>query len=149
VLTGLTGVGQWTRGLVFRCVLGSEDCVLVPRSNGTLVATWAWPTWVVSRRHVLEAGFILLEFASPSRRIFIGSLSLPPLWFAVSVLQPSLCVVPGRVWRCSWPSWSYIGTSLVSTGSSPGLGVQHRRASSCLRSNSWSRACLRLHVVLK
>jgi hypothetical protein len=27
VLTGLTGVGQWTRGLVFRCVLGSEGCV--------------------------------------------------------------------------------------------------------------------------
>jgi hypothetical protein len=30
MLTGLTGVGQWTRGLVFRCVLGSEGCVLVP-----------------------------------------------------------------------------------------------------------------------
>jgi hypothetical protein len=28
-----------------------------------------------------------LEFSSPSRRIFIGSHSLPPLWFAVSVLQ--------------------------------------------------------------
>jgi hypothetical protein len=36
----------------------------------------------------LEAVFILLEFRSPSRRIFIGSHSLPPLWFAVSVLQP-------------------------------------------------------------
>jgi hypothetical protein len=36
---------------------------------------------------VLEAVFILLEFPSPSRRIFIGSHSLPPLWFAVSVLQ--------------------------------------------------------------
>jgi hypothetical protein len=36
---------------------------------------------------VLEAVFILLEFLSPSRRIFIGSHSLPPLWFAVSVLQ--------------------------------------------------------------
>jgi hypothetical protein len=33
--------------------------------------------------------FILLEFPSPSRRIFIGSHSLPPppLWFAVSVLH--------------------------------------------------------------
>jgi hypothetical protein len=77
VLTGLTGVGQWTRGLVFRCVLGSEGCVLVPRSSGTPVATWAWLTWVVSRRRVLEAVFILLEFPSPSRRIFIGSHSLP------------------------------------------------------------------------
>jgi hypothetical protein len=36
---------------------------------------------------VLEAVFILLEFPSPSRRVFIGSHSLPPLWFAVSVLH--------------------------------------------------------------
>jgi hypothetical protein len=78
VLTGLTGVGQWTRGLMFRCVLRSEDCVLVPRSTGTPMATWAWPIWVVSRRRVLEVVFILLEFPSPSRRIFIGSHSLPP-----------------------------------------------------------------------
>jgi hypothetical protein len=52
--------------------------VLVPRSGGTPVATWASPTWVVSRRRVLEAVFILLESLSPSRRIFIGSHSLPP-----------------------------------------------------------------------
>jgi hypothetical protein len=36
---------------------------------------------------VLEAAFVLLEFSSPSRRIFIGSQSLPPLWFAISVLH--------------------------------------------------------------
>jgi hypothetical protein len=36
--------------------------VLVPRSSGTPVATWAWPTWVVSQRRVLEAVFILFEF---------------------------------------------------------------------------------------
>jgi hypothetical protein len=36
---------------------------------------------------VLEVVFILLEFPSPLRRIFIGSHSLPPLWFAVSVLH--------------------------------------------------------------
>jgi hypothetical protein len=72
---------------LFRCVLRSDGCVLVRRSSGTPVATWAWPTWVVSRRRVLEAVFILLELPSPSRRIFIGSHSLPPLWFAVSVLQ--------------------------------------------------------------
>jgi hypothetical protein len=92
--TGLTGGAHrsdqcWLvdSRLVFRCVLRSEGCVLVPRSSGTPVATWAWPTWVVSQRCVLEAVFILLEFLSPSRRIFIGSHSLPPLWFAVSVLQ--------------------------------------------------------------
>jgi hypothetical protein len=55
---------------------------------GTPVATWSRPIWVVSRRRVLEAVFILLEFPSPSRRIFIGSHSFPPLWFAVSVLHP-------------------------------------------------------------
>jgi hypothetical protein len=71
--------------------LGSEGGVLVPRSSGTPVATWAGPTLVVSRRRVLEAVFILLEFLSPSRRIFIGSHSLPPLWFAVSVLHRSDC----------------------------------------------------------
>jgi hypothetical protein len=39
---------------------------------------------------VLEAVFVLLQYPSPSRRIFIGSHSLPPpLWFAVSVLQYS------------------------------------------------------------
>jgi ribonuclease HI len=38
----------------------------------------------------LEAVFVLLEFSSPSRRIFIGSHSLPPLWFAVSVLHVRL-----------------------------------------------------------
>jgi hypothetical protein len=39
---------------------------------------------------VLEDAFILLEFPFPSRRIFIGSHSLPPLWFAVSVLPIAL-----------------------------------------------------------
>jgi hypothetical protein len=72
------------------CVLvcfGSEGCLLVPRSSSTSVAAWAWPTLVVSRRRVLEAVFILLESPSPSRRFFIGSHSLPPLWFTVSVLH--------------------------------------------------------------
>jgi hypothetical protein len=73
---------------VFRCVLGSEGCALVPRSSGTPVATWAWPTWVVSRRHVLEAAFTLLEFPSPSRRVFIGSHSPSPA--LVRRIVPSL-----------------------------------------------------------
>jgi hypothetical protein len=61
------------------CFSGSEGCVLVPRSSGTPVATWALPTWVVSRRRVLEAVFILLEFPSPSRRIFYRLPFTPPL----------------------------------------------------------------------
>jgi hypothetical protein len=36
---------------------------------------------------VLEAVFVLLESPSPSRRIFISSHSLVPLWFVVSVLH--------------------------------------------------------------
>jgi hypothetical protein len=52
--------------------------LLVPRSSSTSVAAWTWPTWVVSRRRVLEAVFVLLESLSPSRKIFIGSHSLPP-----------------------------------------------------------------------
>jgi hypothetical protein len=38
---------------------------------------------------VLEAAFILLEFSSPSRRIFIGSHSLPPS--LVRRIGPSPC----------------------------------------------------------
>jgi hypothetical protein len=53
--------------------------VLVPRSSGTPVAAWAWPIWVVSRRHVLEAVFVLLEFSSPSRRIFLSAAIHSPL----------------------------------------------------------------------
>jgi hypothetical protein len=45
---------------------------------------------------VLEAEFILLEPLSPPRRIFIGSHSLPPLWFAVSVLQSTTDEVGDR-----------------------------------------------------
>jgi hypothetical protein len=106
VLTGLTDVGQWTRGLVFRCVLGSEGSVLVPRSSGTPVATWAWPTWVVSPRRVLEAVFILLEFPSPSRRIFIGSHSLP---LSVRRIGPSvmhvMCGPENFHPAGSWSGW--------------------------------------------
>jgi hypothetical protein len=36
---------------------------------------------------VLEAVFVLLEYPSPSKRIFIDSHSLPPLWFAASILH--------------------------------------------------------------
>jgi hypothetical protein len=88
-VTGLTGAGHrsdrcstGSKPCKFPlCVLvcfGSEGCLLVPRSSGTPVSTWTCPTWVVSRRRVLEAVFVLLESPSPSRRIFIGSHSLPP-----------------------------------------------------------------------
>jgi hypothetical protein len=98
VATGLTGVvhqsDRCSTGCkpckFLLCVLvcfGSEGCLLVPRSSSTSVAAWAWPTWVVSQRHVLEAVFVLLKSPSPSKRIFISSHSLPPLWFAVSILQ--------------------------------------------------------------
>jgi hypothetical protein len=88
-VTGLTGAGHrsdrcstGSKPCKFPlCVLvcfGSGGCLLVPRSSSTSVAAWTWPTWVVSRKRVLEAVFVLLESLSPSRRIFIGSHSLPP-----------------------------------------------------------------------
>jgi hypothetical protein len=98
-VTGLTDVGhrsdQCSTGnkpckfpLCVLVCFGSEGCLLVPRFSSTPMAAWAWPTWVVSRRRVLEVVFALLESPSPSRRIFIGSHSLPPpLWLAVSVLH--------------------------------------------------------------
>jgi hypothetical protein len=88
VATGLTGTAYRSdrchrsdRRKFPLCVLvcfGSEGCLFVPRSSSTPVAVWAWTTWVVSRRRVLEVVFVLLESPSPSRRIFISSHSLPP-----------------------------------------------------------------------
>jgi hypothetical protein len=108
--TGLTGSAHqsdrcWSVDSRFGVPLRSqvEGCVLVPRSSGTPVATWAWPTWVVSEICVLEAVFILLEFPSPSRRIFTGSHSLPPLWFAVSVLQVDRYL--GLTMEALLPAW--------------------------------------------
>jgi hypothetical protein len=58
--------------------------VFVLKTSSTLVATWFWQTEGRSAEHVFlgvrSSEFILLEFQSPSGRIFIGSHSLPPLW---------------------------------------------------------------------
>jgi hypothetical protein len=58
--------------------------VFVPRTSSTPVATWFWQTEDRSAERVIlgvrPSEFILSEFQSPSRRIFIGSHSLPPLW---------------------------------------------------------------------
>jgi hypothetical protein len=58
--------------------------VFVPRTSTTLVATWFWQTEGRNAERVIlgvrPSEFILSEFQSPSRRIFIGSNSLPPLW---------------------------------------------------------------------
>jgi hypothetical protein len=59
--------------------------VSAPHTSSTLVATWFWQTEGRSAECVIlgvrPSEFILLEFQSPSRRIFIGSHSLPPpLW---------------------------------------------------------------------
>jgi hypothetical protein len=79
----------WAAGFrVVSAVVGA--CVLrllvvfVPRTSSTLVATWFWQTEGRSAERVIlgvrPSEFILSEFQSPSRRIFIGSHSLPPLW---------------------------------------------------------------------
>jgi hypothetical protein len=57
--------------------------VFVPRTSSTPVATWFWQRVGSSAERVIlgvrPIEFILSEFQSPSRRIFIGSHSLPPL----------------------------------------------------------------------
>jgi hypothetical protein len=80
----------WTAGFrVVSAVVGA--CVLrllvefVPRTSSTPVATWFWQTEGRSAERVILgvrlSEFILSEFQSPSRRIFIGCHSLPPpLW---------------------------------------------------------------------
>jgi hypothetical protein len=58
--------------------------VFAPRTSSTPVATWFWQTEGRSAESVIlgvrPSEFVLSEFQSPSRRIFIGSHSLPPLW---------------------------------------------------------------------
>jgi hypothetical protein len=77
----------WTAGFrVVSAVVGA--CVLrlvvvfVPRTSSTTVATWFWQTEGRSAECVIlrvrPSEFILSEFQSPLRRIFIGSHSLPP-----------------------------------------------------------------------
>jgi hypothetical protein len=79
----------WTAGFrVVSTVVGAWVLMLlvvfVPRTSSTPVATWYWQTEGRSAERVIlgvrPSEFILSEFQSPSRRIFIGSHSLPPLW---------------------------------------------------------------------
>jgi hypothetical protein len=55
--------------------------VFVPRTSSTPVAAWFWQMEGRSAEHVIlgvrPSEFILLEFQSPSRSIFIGSHTLP------------------------------------------------------------------------
>jgi hypothetical protein len=55
--------------------------VFVPRTSSTPMDTWFWQTEGRSAERVIlgvrPSAFILLEFQSPSRRISIGSHSLP------------------------------------------------------------------------
>jgi hypothetical protein len=79
----------WTAcSQVVSAVVGAKELsllvVFVPRTSSTPVAAWFWPTVGRSVERVIlgvrPSEFILLESQSPSRRIFIGSHSLPPLW---------------------------------------------------------------------
>jgi hypothetical protein len=58
--------------------------MFVPSTSSTPVAMWFWQTEGRSAERVIlgvrPREFILLEIQSPSRRIFISSHSLPPLW---------------------------------------------------------------------
>jgi hypothetical protein len=79
----------WTAGfrgvsaVVGACVL-KLLVLFVPRTSSTLVATWLWQTEGRSAERVIlgvrPSEFILSEFQSPWRRLFISSHSLPPLW---------------------------------------------------------------------
>jgi hypothetical protein len=79
----------WTAGFrVVSVVVGTCALrllvVFVPRTSSTPVATWFWQTEGRSAELVISgvrpSEFILSEFQYPSRRIFIGSHSLLPLW---------------------------------------------------------------------
>jgi hypothetical protein len=73
--------------------------VFVHKTSSTSVATWSWQSEGRSAECVILgvrlSGSILLEFRSPSRRIFIGSHSLPPLWSPIGPSPLNLGVTPG------------------------------------------------------
>jgi hypothetical protein len=70
--------------------------VFVPRTSSTSVATWFRQTEGRSVERVIlgvrPSEFILLEFQSPSRRIFISSHSLPP---SSRLISPSIGIRAG------------------------------------------------------
>jgi hypothetical protein len=121
--TGLTAP-LWTASFrVVSSVVGA--CVLrllvvfVPRTSSTLVATRFWQTEGRSAERVISgirpSEFVLSEFQSPPRRIFIGSHSLPPLWspnwsFTTLLQDPALTVTNG-----SWAAPSDKGLKQRST----------------------------------
>jgi hypothetical protein len=83
MLTGLTGAGQCAR--VASSAVFSSSCswLLVPRTSGTLVVVWSWPTSVVesemcfgSRAHLVG---ILISLEKNFYRLPLTPL---PLWFA-------------------------------------------------------------------
>jgi hypothetical protein len=113
--------------------------LFVPRTSSTPMATWFWQTEGRSVERVISGvrpgEFILLEFQSSSRKIFIGSHSLPPLSFAVSVLQ--LVSEPVRVFIDSsqskiqrWRTRNWVRVLHTSMGRTNRCGVSVWRRSS-------------------
>jgi hypothetical protein len=76
--------------------------VFVPRTSSTPVATWFWQKEGRSTERVIlgvrPSEFILLEIQSLSRRIFIGSHSLPPLSGLLIGPSHSSMIVLDSIW---------------------------------------------------
>jgi hypothetical protein len=68
--------------------------VFIPRTSSTSVATWFWQRKVECGAcdFGCPAEFVLLELRSPSRRIFIGSHSLP---LSDRLIDPSIGIRAG------------------------------------------------------
>jgi hypothetical protein len=117
----------WTAGFrVVFAVVGA--CVLrllvvfVPRTSSTPVATWFWQTEGRSAECVIlgvrPSEFILSEFQSPLRRIFISSHSLPPLWspnrsFNVDPAPPTITRTTTSLATVVSPAWTPNALSLL------------------------------------
>jgi hypothetical protein len=116
--------------------------VLVPRTISTPVATWFWQTEGRSVERVIlgvrPSEFILSEFQSPLRGIFIGSRSLPPLWSPNRSFTPHrLCLYTSdgrRQIRSNWtrsgrfdPAFVLFATARDSMSSSSGNETRRGR----------------------
>jgi hypothetical protein len=114
--TGLTGCAHrsdrcWSEDSRFGVPLRSRVgrvCVLVPRSSGTPVATWAWPTWVSesetcigSRVHLegvsisFEKNFYRLPFTPPLSGSPYRSFRVGLAWILFEMNLPHISLSVG------------------------------------------------------
>jgi hypothetical protein len=104
--------------------------VFVPRTSSTPVATWFWQRVGSSAERVIlgvrPIEFILSEFQSPSRRIFIGSHSLPPHLRSPNQSFRRSCGLQTRSASLLVGRTHLSGMAVSLVGGDPGVPMSHK-----------------------